>query len=66
MTSTTIDISSSSYNALKMIVKEDKDISTLLDSIILDYIDLKIEKYLEDVDTISIDEAILDAKKKWQ
>ena len=66
MTSTTIDISPSSYSALKLIAKEEKEISTLLDSIILEYIDDKIDAYLESLNTISIEDAILDAKKKWQ
>lgn len=66
MVSTTIDISPSSYSVLKLIAKEDKDISTLLDSIILEYIDDKIDVYIENLNTISIDDAILDAKKKWQ
>lgn len=66
MVSTTIDISPSSYTVLKLIAKEDKDISTLLDSIILEYIDDKIDVYIENLNTISIDDAILDAKKKWQ
>ncbi|MFT4244743.1 MAG: hypothetical protein ACMXYB_04805 [Candidatus Woesearchaeota archaeon] len=66
MTSTTIDISPSSYSALKLIAKEEKEISTLLDSIILEYIDDKIDAYLESLNTISIEDAILDVKKNWQ
>ena len=62
MTSTTIDISPSSYRALKLIAKEDKEISTLLDSIILEYIDDNIDAYLESLNTISIKDAILDVK----
>ena len=65
MTSTTIDISPSSYNALKLIAKEEKEISTLLDSIILQYIDDNIDAYLESLNTISIEDAILDVKKKY-
>lgn len=64
MISTTINISSSSYNVLKLIAKEEKEISTLLDSIILEYIDDKIDAYLESLNTISIEDAILDVKKK--
>ncbi|MFP4401622.1 MAG: hypothetical protein ACLFPL_00160 [Candidatus Nanoarchaeia archaeon] len=66
MASTTVDISSSSYTALKMIAKENTDISSLLDTIILDYMDSKIETYLENLETISIDDAISNAKQKWQ
>lgn len=62
MTFSTIDISLSSYSVLKLIAKEEKEISTLLNSIILKYIDDKIDAYLESLNTISIEDAILDVK----
>lgn len=42
MISATIDISPSSYSALKLIAKEEKEISTLLDSIILELWTIKL------------------------
>lgn len=68
METTNIEISSSSYDMLKALhsTTNEKDINSLFDSILLEYIDIKIDNYLNKTDMISIDDALKEAKEKWQ